>query len=91
MSAATEEARKIRPEIERDRQEWQPIETAPKDGMRILACWRAGSIVWESPSIVRWHFDGWAVDCVGRGLAKGSYSPTHWLPLPTPPKEAPDV
>ncbi len=53
--------------------EWQPIETAPKNGIHILLTWRslvtAGywtGAVWES------HI----------GLA----FPTHWMHFPAPPK-----
>ena len=52
---------------------WQPIETAPKNGTRILA------IEDEWAEIVRWVGMKWE-DIDGR-----EYSPTHWQPLPKPP------
>lgn len=70
--------------------EWQPIETAPKDGTHILLAWsykngtppRVSECFWRndmpfSQDGVWWCFHG-------RMFAE----PTHWQPLPTPP-EAP--
>ena len=60
--------------------EWQPIETAPRDGTPIIAIWvnpnQLGAYSQE-PLILRYvWFDG-----------KHIYSePTHWMPLPEPPK-----
>ena len=64
--------------------EWQPIETAPKDGggfigyqkisdeqYVISACAFYGEFVW-----INW----------GEGL-NTSANPTHWMPLPKPPEE----
>lgn len=69
--------------------DWRPIETAPKDGTRILS-WSVGTTK---------HFAGYAVvawstrDCVwfldddgDRGDVIGL---THWHPLPPPPRDAP--
>lgn len=53
---------------------WLPIETAPKDGRRVLFS-RAGSV---NP-VIGQFVDGW-LDF--RGLAR---DPTHWMPLPPPP------
>ncbi len=67
--------------------QWQPIETAPRDGEVVLiftpntypqvtaACWR-GDITLEHWQAVwhRWHF---AADV------------THWQPLPSPPETKP--
>ncbi|MDW9447152.1 DUF551 domain-containing protein [Sinorhizobium meliloti] len=61
--------------------EWQPIETAPKDGMPILATFW----LWDNPEegrgvdVVSWDGAGWSTD------AYPVYPPTHWQPLPAPP------
>lgn len=59
--------------------EWQPIETAPKDG-RILG-WNG----FEVESLEKFD-DVWGqVSDSGRITAS---RPTHWMPLPKPPKDA---
>jgi len=70
--------------------DWQPIETAPRDGTAILiydgidyyVSWYAFDSVFETNK--SWIF----------GKATGPYNayaeidtPTHWMPLPEPPKE----
>jgi hypothetical protein len=74
--------------------EWQPIETAPKDGSDILL-WcpnmiksdPAGALVghWYKDSHnPRWHISnvcGWEWEC-DLNYEKA----THWQPLPEPPK-----
>ena len=73
--------------------QWQPIETAPKDGTYILC------IVNNSrPSIVHWgcYFDKGMFGCDPETFMSEeefedywnnvSYEPTHWMPLPTPPE-----
>lgn len=66
---------------------WQPIETAPKDGTIFIA-YRPNfkeSIVSEVSE------DYWfeADDFIPAGWANSSEisPPTHWMPLPQPPKE----
>lgn len=61
-------------------QEWQPIETAPKDGENFMA-WdeRAGCILFTmhwSDEDARWFTD----------YEQWSGAFTHWMPLPEPPK-----
>ena len=67
--------------------EWQPIETAPRDGTYVLLYWPRGDGIHET--VVEGHFytarDGdefwWAVSRL-----EDRTDPTHWLPLPAPPK-----
>lgn len=64
--------------------EWQPIETAPKDGTKIL------SFEDDEFAVVWWQLDRWGKEgqwsvTASRG---GWYlSPTHWMPLPNPPEK----
>ena len=72
---------------------WQPIETAPKDGTPILLYCEEWNFDWhgddKKPII--------AVCRSGRGGAffidntvyyeTQALRPTHWMPLPPPPKE----
>jgi len=60
--------------------EWQPIETAPKDGTMILVCW-AGSGM--HPIVSRWLLRSMAWT---HPFNKPVNPPTHWMPLPEPPK-----
>ena len=69
-------------EIERLRAclEWRPIETAPKDGTRILL-WAPGARldIWKWIDISRWWEAGdteW--------WREGIHGPTHWMPIPEP-------
>lgn len=72
--------------------EWQPIETAPKDGTQILL--RVDSVVhqgeWQGPSDgaiyarTKSTFNWFSVSC---GSSLYDAAVTHWMPLPQPPKE----
>lgn len=75
--------------------EWQPIETAPKDGTRILATngsrvfiayWIENASVnpTEGPEEPHWI----EFECEDYWYSVhlfGSAAPTHWMPLPAPP------
>jgi len=56
--------------------DWQPIETAPKDGSEIImfAMGDIGICYWSD------KVNGWTW-----GLGKYFNSPTHWMPLPKQP------
>jgi hypothetical protein len=61
--------------------QWQPIETASKDGTRVLV---------YNPSdrwvVTAWHDEkGWTA-CDSMGGRR--INPTHWMPLPAPPEAA---
>lgn len=72
-------------------QQWQSIESAPKDGSPI--------VVWPPTwtgisSCARWNEDKYAknpkpywsrVDDGGRVMASRGNPPTHWMPLPAAP------
>ena len=62
--------------------DWQPIETAPKDGTAVLG---------YDPSdgylciyVVRWREGEWRE---AAGEEYGRWRPTHWMPLPSPPRK----
>jgi hypothetical protein len=59
--------------------DWQPIETAPKDGTRVLIAhtnvWMA--VAWFWPCNMHWTED------TASGMKLND--PTHWMPLPDPP------
>jgi hypothetical protein len=75
--------------------EWQPIETAPTDGAEVLVCSAAGHIftAWYVNGMNGWspipiyvlrYWEDWG------GMPKETpilATITHWMPLPTPPKE----
>ena len=72
--------------------EWQPIETAPKDGTAVLVfppTWGG-----MSASIAAWDEDVYAknprpywrrFDTLGRVSLSRDNAPTNWMPLPDPP------
>ena len=79
---------------EPSRSGWQPIETAPKDGMEILVGVADG---WDGPPFYSqgdrwaawWHEGRWRV----HGLEDDEAMPTfldknitHWMPLPPAPE-----
>jgi hypothetical protein len=73
--------------------EWQPMETAPRDGTDI--------IVWDGEIRTLTHWDkashvpiyGWlTLVCHDpEDMDLMDPTPTHWMPLPEPPKKAPEA
>jgi hypothetical protein len=69
---------------------WRPIETAPKDGTRVILGWPGGGVRYgfyldnsrTSPPRAGWR--GPSME-----LPFPSPPPTHWQPLPAPPSAAP--
>jgi hypothetical protein len=64
--------------------EWQPIETAPKDGTPVLVGWANGA--WQ-PMICHYEPDQvvpWGA-LTNVGFAQMPSMPTHWMPLPDGP------
>ncbi len=73
--------------LEAEMTDWQPIETAPKDGSCFLA-------VWSKPrdpvfGVVWWEDGDWHEYDYSRVVGEFSY----WAPLPAPPARfnAPDI
>jgi hypothetical protein len=70
--------------------EWQPIETAPKDGTRVLAFWpnifghgnATQTESWFGPRAADWGEACWQS---AFEWDDGHNTPTHWMPLPAPP------
>lgn len=62
--------------------EWRPIDTAPKDGTRVLLS--DGVTVWTS------FWSDWGGQVKARwepeGDADPAALPTYWMPFPPPPK-----
>lgn len=66
-------------------QEWRPIESAPRDGSRmLLALCDSGHVYWCVSGVWSKRFKNWNDGMEPAGLA----DPTHWMPLPAPPKVA---
>lgn len=72
--------------------EWRPIDSAPKDGSAVLLFGGEGCFGWTPPanmadlplSISRWSEDRW-VEATGEQYQPHD-GPTHWMPLPDPPR-----
>lgn len=77
-----------------DKQQWQPIETAPKDGTSVRLLSERGNDVgyWcdysgrepaaKDPESGEVLHGEWSTEL-------GNGEPTHWMPLPAPPNTAP--
>ena len=66
---------------------WQPIETAPKDGVAKLL------IDADEVQVVGWYgkhnhvpIYGWIRPIELYGEEVDGFDPTHWMPLPDPPR-----
>ncbi|WP_409021373.1 DUF551 domain-containing protein [Dyadobacter sp. CY261] len=61
---------------------WQPIETAPKDGTEVLG--------WDGVNRFTCRYKKWGnwdLLVCGSYAGDGDCFPTHWMPLPSPPKD----
>lgn len=72
---------------------WQPIETAPKDGTRILAAfgpetgYRVDIVTFMHSPFGRSYWFSHIMETVRGSRAMRRIQPTHWMPLPDPPGE----
>lgn len=62
--------------------EWQPIETAPKDGTEVLVFDEATS----TKHVSYWDGYGWYDPDCHYYSESPALVPTHWIQIPTPPK-----
>ena len=76
--------------------EWQPIETAPKDGTPVLfANYDAMCLLTGAPHVWAGRYDKLGGEDDELMMHECSYAatnengdPTHWMPLPNPPKDS---
>jgi hypothetical protein len=80
---------------------WQPIETAPKDGTRVLAYWPDVLANNSATQVESWYgprgheqmlltWQSGEMQLVWQSAfewADGPNAPTHWMPLPEPPED----
>jgi hypothetical protein len=62
--------------------QWQPVQTMPKDGSKILVAYSHGAV-----EILLWENDQWHQAC-DLGLIVTSRDQVGWMPLPEVPKAA---
>jgi hypothetical protein len=71
--------------------DWQPIETAPKDGRQVIVVvdgrvkiGRWANVINTDHGVVTYAHQGWSIpDMFAFG---NTPEPSHWMPLPDPPK-----
>jgi hypothetical protein len=64
-------------------QQWQPIESAPKDGTVFLT-WRKG---WLRARMCMMNSGRWFYPFGAPVSDLESDQPTHWMPIPPPPTD----
>lgn len=72
-------------ELQKQVNGWQPIETAPRDSTQVLIFSEKDP---DKEIIIGWYcldFEEWRHYGVG-GNDSLYYIPSHWMPLPSPPK-----
>lgn len=72
--------------------EWQPIETAPKDGSLVLLSNKNGVWAGKYTPVYSSGFvpkNKWSSYLLNHDhfKAKKDITPTHWMPLPKPPED----
>jgi hypothetical protein len=70
-------------------QDWQPIETAPRDGTQVLLIARYPTNVAWSDQYHSWWYTRAVTEDVHWARWPHSFLPTHWRPLPAPPEGQP--
>ena len=71
--------------------QWMPIESAPKDVFVLVACpsgYSTTPLVFTTAIMHSDYKVGRWIDHANDDLTDWGMQPTHWMPLPQPPKEA---
>jgi hypothetical protein len=68
--------------------EWQPIETVPKDGQTVLAYVPARKGFVSRQDVIPVHWSSWGGGVWENSTSGGKVNdnPSHWMPLPEPPR-----
>ena len=62
---------------------WQAAATAPRTGQKVLACWAGRT----NNMMIVWYEDWtWHAQIGGWQSVVMDEPPTHWMPLPEPPR-----
>ncbi len=61
--------------------EWKTIDSAPEEGVFLV--WLAEPLLGSQVQTARWHPN---VKTIGAVFHFDAPKPTHWMPLPEPPK-----
>lgn len=69
--------------------EWQPIDTAPKDGIKIIAFDKTMDEYFVAFFVSTGLIKEWQCDGVRGTDIDFDIFPTHWMPLPQPPAGSP--
>ena len=75
--------------LDMNESDWQPIETAPRDGSQVVV-WNPDNPYGEWPLMAQWHAPSqtWSIHIEGQRIWLGlPLDPTHWIPLPEPPEQ----
>jgi hypothetical protein len=73
-----------------DDNQWQPIDTAPKDGTEILGYWHKPRSYWRT-EFITWRLKSfWNEQGTEAWFDRNDepFPATHWHPLPPPPEDA---
>jgi hypothetical protein len=68
------------------KQEWQPIESAPRDGTPILLCHATSKMHAGSLPVLSGHWSRLS-ECWWSMITNDRVRPSHWMPLPDPPAD----
>ena len=79
-----EEAKNLKARLMKFQIEWQPIETAPKDGTHFLASEMKKYPSYGGCYCARWDSTFSMFETIP---GRNPVQPTHWMPLPEPPTE----